>query len=38
MQERYEFKDIESKWQKIWEEEEAFKTVEDYDKEKFYVL
>lgn len=38
MQERYEFKDIERKWQKIWAEEEAFKTVEDYDKEKFYVL
>lgn len=38
MQERYEFKDIEQKWQKIWEEESAFKSVEDYDKEKYYVL
>ena len=38
MKDRYEFKEIESKWQKIWAEEEAFKTSEDPDKEKFYVL
>ncbi len=38
MKDRYEFKEIESKWQKIWAEEEAFKTVEDPNKEKFYVL
>ena len=38
MKDRYEFKEIESKWQKIWAEEEAFKTSEDPEKEKFYVL
>ena len=38
MQERYDFKSIENKWQKIWAEEKAFKNVEDYDKEKYYVL
>ena len=34
---RYDFT-IEAKWQKIWAEEEAFKTVEDDTKEKYYVL
>ena len=38
MKDRYEFKEIEAKWQKIWADEEAFKTVEDPNKEKFYVL
>ena len=38
MQDRYDFKAIESKWQKIWANEEAFKTTEDYDKKKYYVL
>ncbi|MBQ0005361.1 MAG: leucine--tRNA ligase [Clostridiales bacterium] len=38
MNERYEFQEIEQKWQKIWAEEQAFKTVEDYDKEKYYTL
>ncbi len=38
MKERYEFQEIEQKWQKIWADENAFKTVEDYDKEKYYVL
>ncbi len=35
---RYDFTEIESKWQKIWAEEEAFRTVEDDSKEKYYVL
>ena len=35
---RYDFTEIEAKWQKIWAEEEAFKTVEDDTKEKYYVL
>ena len=35
---RYDFTAIESKWQKIWAEEEAFRTVEDDSKEKYYVL
>ena len=38
MNDRYDFKEIEAKWQKIWEDEEAFRTVEDESKEKFYVL
>ena len=35
---RYDFTAIEAKWQKIWAEENAFKTVEDESKEKYYVL
>ena len=35
---RYDFKEIEAKWQKIWAEEDAFRTVEDDSKEKYYVL
>ncbi|MDD6311238.1 MAG: leucine--tRNA ligase, partial [Firmicutes bacterium] len=38
MQEKYNFSEIESKWQKRWEETGAFKVVEDADKEKYYVL
>ncbi|MBE6020831.1 MAG: leucine--tRNA ligase [Clostridiales bacterium] len=34
----YDFKNIEAKWQKKWEEEKSFKTVEDESKEKYYVL
>ncbi|MBR2706217.1 MAG: leucine--tRNA ligase [Mogibacterium sp.] len=35
---KYDFTEIEAKWQKIWAEEKAFKTVEDPEKEKYYVL
>ena len=38
MKDRYNFSEIESKWQKIWAEEGAFRTVEDDTKEKYYVL
>ncbi len=38
MLEKYNFTEIEKKWQKIWEEENAFKVTEDPDKEKYYVL
>ena len=38
MKDRYNFKEIESKWQKIWEETKPFKVTEDPDKEKYYVL
>lgn len=38
MQDRYDFKAIETKWQKIWADEQAFKTTEDYNKKKYYVL
>ncbi|MBQ3390436.1 MAG: leucine--tRNA ligase [Firmicutes bacterium] len=34
----YDFKTIESKWQKKWEEANLFKTTEDDSKEKYYVL
>ena len=38
MKEKYNFTEIEKKWQDAWEKEDAFKTVEDYGKEKYYVL
>ncbi len=38
MQERYDFRDIEKKWQKKWDEDKAFKITEDGNKEKYYVL
>lgn len=38
MEERYEFKRIEKKWQNYWEENTSFKSIEDPSKEKYYVL
>lgn len=38
MNEKYNFKEIEAKWQKYWKENQCFKTVEDENKEKYYVL
>lgn len=38
MNEKYNFKAIEEKWQKYWKEHNSFKTVEDTSKEKYYVL
>ncbi len=38
MRDKYDFTAIESKWQKIWEEENAFATTEDAGREKYYVL
>ncbi|MGN1413633.1 MAG: leucine--tRNA ligase [Anaerovoracaceae bacterium] len=38
MNEKYNFKEIEQKWQKYWEENQCFKTVEDDSKEKYYCL
>ena len=38
MNEKYNFKEIEKKWQKYWEENQCFKTVEDDSKEKYYCL
>ena len=35
---RYNFKSIESKWQKNWEENQTFKAVIDHTKKKFYCL
>lgn len=34
----YNFTDIESKWQKYWDEHKTFKTPEDTSKPKYYVL
>ena len=36
--ERYNFKSVESKWQKIWEENKTFSVQVNKDKEKFYCL
>jgi leucyl-tRNA synthetase len=38
MAERYDFRAIEEKWQKYWEENDVFHTEEDSAKEKYYVL
>jgi len=35
---RYDFRAIEEKWQKRWEETERYKTSEVADKQKYYVL
>jgi leucyl-tRNA synthetase len=35
---KYDFKNIESKWQKIWEEKGVFHAKNDYSKEPFYAL
>lgn len=34
----YNHKNIEKKWQKVWEENKTFKVIEDESKEKYYVL
>ena len=36
--ERYNFKEFEDKWQKIWEKNKVFQTKIDKSKEKFYCL
>ena len=36
--ERYNFKEIESKWQKFWEKEKTFSAKIDKNKKKFYCL
>ncbi len=35
---KYDFESIESKWQRIWEEQGVFKSVFDENKRKYYVL
>ncbi|MCD7891708.1 MAG: leucine--tRNA ligase [Ruminococcus sp.] len=35
---RYDYKAIEQKWQKYWEEHDTFKASDDYSKPKFYAL
>ena len=34
----YNFKEIENKWQKYWEDNKCFKALDDYSKPKFYAL
>lgn len=38
MDEKYNFKQVEKKWQKYWQEHDCFHTEEDPSKEKYYVL
>jgi len=35
---RYAFKSIEEKWQRHWEDTQAYKVTEDNNREKYYVL
>ena len=35
---RYDHRNVEKKWQEIWEARETFKTSEDHSKPKFYAL
>ena len=36
--ERYNFKEVEDKWQKVWDEKKVFKTKIEKNKKKFYCL
>ena len=36
--ERYNFKSVEEKWQKLWEKEKTFSAKVDKNKKKFYCL
>ncbi len=38
MAEIYNHREVESKWQKIWDDEKAFKTSDDFTKPKYYAL
>jgi len=38
MDERYRHKEIEEKWQKIWEGQNLFRVTEDPKREKYYLL
>jgi len=38
MEDKYNFRTIEAKWQKAWEEKKPFKVTEDPSKKKYYVL
>ena len=35
---KYDFKSIESKWQKRWQDEKSFKALDDYSTPKYYAL
>ena len=34
----YNHREVEGKWQKVWDDEKAFKTSDDYSKPKYYAL
>ena len=34
----YNHREVETKWQKIWDDEKAFQTSSDYTKPKYYAL
>ena len=36
--EKYDFKAIEAKWQKVWDDTQAFAATTDYSKPKYYAL
>ena len=38
MAEVYNHREVEAKWQKVWDDEKAFKTSDDYSKPKYYAL
>ncbi|MBP3603771.1 MAG: leucine--tRNA ligase [Lachnospiraceae bacterium] len=38
MAELYNHREVESKWQKVWDDEKAFKTSDDFSKPKYYAL
>ncbi len=38
MSEVYNHREVEQKWQRIWDDEQAFATSEDYSKPKYYAL
>ena len=38
MAEIYNHREVEQKWQKVWDDEKAFKTSDDYSKPKYYAL
>ena len=35
---KYDFKTVEAKWQKVWEDEDTFHAEIDHSKPKFYAL
>jgi leucyl-tRNA synthetase len=38
MAERYDFTGVEEKWQKYWKENNLYKTLDDFSKDKYYLL
>ena len=38
MAEVYNHREVETKWQKVWDDEKAFKTSDDFSKPKYYAL